>query len=361
MKIIQVIPNLRSGGAEKFVVDLSNELANKEYVKLYLVTYYDISENDIFANTVSKNVKLCSLSKKSGLDFQIIYRLFKLIKEVKPDIVHSHINSFFYLFPIMLMLGKKISFFHTIHNDAYKEAGWFGRFLRKIAFSLKYCKAIAISHDSLRSFEEYYGYTIPLVYNGCSKYLPNNNDIVLKYRKTSGTKVLVNIGRIVEQKNQLMLLKVCRRLLDEGFDFVLLVIGRVGDRDLYEKMKDYFDNNRIIYVGEVSNPRDYLYNADYFCLSSIYEGMPISLLEAFSTGCVPICTPVGGNVNLIKHKKNGLLSKNTSEESYYIALKEALLLERDDYQLYKNEVKKAFDGFDMKSCANNYLTIYKHN
>ena len=65
-------------------------------------------------------------------------------------------------------------------------------------------------------------------------------------------------------------------------------------------------------LGARSNPRDYMVAADAFCLSSLYEGMPITLIECLSVGAIPICTPVGGIKNMIEDGVNGLLAKGTS-------------------------------------------------
>jgi glycosyltransferase involved in cell wall biosynthesis len=52
--------------------------------------------------------------------------------------------------------------------------------------------------------------------------------------------------------------------------------------------------------------------------------MPVSLLEALASGCVPICTPVGGIKNIIQDGVTGYLSENTEEEAYYKAIKKYL-------------------------------------
>lgn len=67
-------------------------------------------------------------------------------------------------------------------------------------------------------------------------------------------------------------------------------------------------------LGTRNNPRDYMKAADAFCLSSLYEGIPITLIECFSVGTIPICTPVGGMKNMLKYGKNGILSMGVSRQ-----------------------------------------------
>ena len=90
----------------------------------------------------------------------------------------------------------------------------------------------------------------------------------------------------------------------------LLIIGEGFDRASELKK---LANKNIHFIGIKTNVPDYLYASDAFCLSSNFEGMPISLIEAFACGCPSICTPVGGIVNSVKHGVTGFLSKSLSE------------------------------------------------
>lgn len=61
---------------------------------------------------------------------------------------------------------------------------------------------------------------------------------------------------------------------------------------------------------------------DAMCLPSIWEGLPVTLLEALSVGCVPICSNVGGIPDVVESGINGFLSSSSSEEDYYEAMLE---------------------------------------
>ena len=79
-------------------------------------------------------------------------------------------------------------------------------------------------------------------------------------------------------------------------------------------------NKRIHFIGTRKNISDYILNADIFCLSSNYEGMPITLLESSLAGVPAASTPVCGAVDLIQNGINGYLSKDHSLEEYKLAL-----------------------------------------
>jgi glycosyltransferase involved in cell wall biosynthesis len=167
------------------------------------------------------------------------------------------------------------------------------------------------------------------------------------------TLVFCHLARYGEQKNQKMLISVFNRLRAEGFDVILLIIGE-GFEDACDLKALAFDH--IHFLGIRSNIYDFLYASDAFCLSSIYEGMPISLIEAFACGCVPICTPVGGIINTIENRVTGFLSRTVSEEDYFEAIKEFI---RDKNIINKDTLVKYYkEKFSIEECTRNYMRIY---
>jgi len=97
--------------------------------------------------------------------------------------------------------------------------------------------------------------------------------------------------------------------------------------------------------------------SDAFCLSSTYEGMPISLIEALACGCIPICTPVGGIINTIENGKNGYLAQSLSENDYYYSI---LAYLRNKDQVKREALTQYyFSNFSIEECTNKYLSLYK--
>lgn len=358
MKIIQFIPNLNSGGAERFVVDLSNSLANNQ--KVYLFTLLDINEHGFYKSDLLENVEVISLNKKLGVNLLLPFKIFFKLRKIKPDIVNTHLSSIFYLFLCYFAL-KKTFFFHTIHNDARKEAPTkFDYFIRLFLFKSKLVSPITISDESSGGFQSFYGLDSHQINNG--RYIDFNkqyinNSLFVDFKKTPNTKILLSVGRIVKAKNQIMLANAFNILISKGYDISLLIIGNIRDKEIAAKIK--LINNDIHLLGQVSNPLDYIANANVFCLSSLYEGMPISLIECFGVGTIPICTPVGGIKDMIDDGKNGFLSDDISLESYVVALEKYLSLNEDEINKMKNHSKKEYQNYSMKTCANKYKLVYQ--
>lgn len=354
MKIIEIIPTLISGGAERFVVDLSNELSRRVGVEVILLTLYDRSEKAFLFDEVDKKVRIKSLGKHRGFDCRIVFRVLSFLKKERPDVVHTHVGAFPYTFFSMPFIKAK--FFHTVHNDAFKEAHGIDRVIKKFAFRHHMCVPVTISNESHASFVKLYRRETAIIYNGCTA-APNHTADLTKYRKSSNTKVFVNVARIIRQKNQIVLAEAASRLISEGADMAVLFVGRIEDESFYDELTRYL-SDRIIYLGEVKEPRAILATADYFCLPSVHEGMPISLLEAFSVGCIPVCSPAGGCKDAIRNGINGILGAGHEEQAVYQMLKSAVEMPAHQYRAMRKAALESFTPYSMETCASRYLKLF---
>ncbi len=362
MNIVEIIPQLSSGGAERFVVDLCNELSKRHEVTL--IVYYNISEYGFYVNELATDVKLICLNKKKGICVSLMKELIEIIDSINPDVVHFHIRAINYALPFILF-RKRIKKYMTIHSSADREAGNFVEScLRRFCFRNSLVVPVTISEESLKSFVEYYGLNAHMISNGRDINADMSvSDEVLKevdsYRNSALTRVLVCVARLVSVKRQDMLARVVKRLSDEGYDLCVLLIGKILEQDVVERVMSVGCQN-VYVLGEKKHPMEYLKIANAFCLCSKYEGLPISLIEAFGMGVIPICTPVGGIVNLV-NESNGFLSSDTTEESYYIALKK--FLETDACMLaeMKIQAKRSYQPYSMVECAAKYESLFNEN
>ena len=354
MRIIELIPTIASGGGEKFVVDLSNELSIQGH-DVSLITLFDYNDSFIFESLVNKNVKRISLHKKEGLDISCFFKVLNVIREIKPDVVHAHVGAIKYI-TLSAILYKKCRYFATIHSEAKREAGnSIDLYSRKFLFTNKMVTAVTISDESLRSFEEFYGISAPMIMNGCSAYSEYSK--VSDYHKDVDL-LFVHAGRIQKVKNQYRLVKSFQRLIEEGYNVRLLLLGRIEHEDVFESIRPYF-SDKIVYLGEKNNCRDYMNVADAFCLSSNMEGMPITVIEAMSVGCIPIVTPVGGCVNMIYNRENGFIAKDCTDEAYYDSLKEFASIGSEERTLISDKTKETFvKTYSISSSAINYVKLF---
>ncbi len=363
MKIFEVIPDLRDGGAQRFVIDLCNELTNQKDDEVILVSLYRINKKNFFAAELNKNVKIIQLNKKTGFDVKILIRLFNIIRTKKPDIIHSHLSAVKYLIPFALFTKNR--FFHTIHTNPKKEPiDKITRFILRKLYNHRKIIPITISKDSSESF-------ISVYKNRNYKEIFNGRPIIKKteqfsevkekikiYKRTPKTSVFVHIARISKVKNQILLINVFNKLINEGKDIILIMVGSFNDIEITDKIRT-IKNESIYLMGSVTNPIDYLYSADAFCLTSFYEGMPITLIEAFQAGCIPVCTPSGGIKNMIKYGENGILSEEINEQSFEKSVNEFLSLSKTKLDLLKDNCYFSFyNNYRIKNTAEKYLNLF---
>lgn len=360
MKIVEIIPSLGSGGGEKFVIDLSNALANCGH-DCTIVTLYDPSASDILRPFIQDNVHTLSLGKKLGADLGCMMRMLKYIKSSRPEIVHVHLGAILYVLLAVLFCSKS-KYIATIHSEARREAGTgLQKVVRKLLFKMGLVMPVTISPESEMSFRKFYGNPAVIILNGVAKHI--KQDVILNQWSKYRSKVeylFVHAGRIHNVKNQLLLVESFVDLLKRGYQVRLLIVGRIEDENLYDQIKNYL-SDYIVYVGEQYDVRSIMEIADAFCLSSSMEGMPITVLEAMSVGCIPIVTPVGGCLNLIKDGKNGYVSKDLSKSEYTSAITRFIHSSNERKQAIRNQcLAEASGKYSIDRTAMNYLDLFRH-
>lgn len=360
MKIFEIIPQLSSGGAERFTIDLCNELSTKHEVTL--IVLHSVEKFGFYADELASNVRLVSMDKRMGFDMSLLFRLWRLIKKEKPDVVHTHLNGIVYI-SLSAAINRRVVYCHTVHNTADKESNSFVcRGVRRLLFKTRLSTPITISEESQRSFLDYYGIDAPLIDNGRNVPvdLALSESVVdefKKYRRTDKTRVLVCLARMYPVKRHTLLAKVTARLYAEGYDFTVLAIGSTSQIDIVEEVKALKSDNFYI-LGERKNPLEYLKAADAYALCSSYEGLPISLIEALGVGAVPVCTPVGGIVNLVHDGENGILAAGLEEDDYYKAMKRFLDLDDEALCVMSKKAKESYAPFSMTECAQKYVSLF---
>lgn len=362
MKILQIIYSLSSGGAERFVVDLSNELAELGHdVTLCVLREDELNiANKFYKNDISTKVNYLNLKIPEGFRLSNVGVFYRLIKQLNPDAVHCHLNLVNYFFPLTFVL-KKVKFVHTIHNEAHREVNskmeyW----IRRLFYTTKWMNAVTISQETSKSFVSYYNtMNYVEIHNGRKQLIPTEEfeavaDYMNSFKKKNET-IFIHVARCAPAKNQKALINVFNRLIYEGQSARLFIIGDGFDSDLGDELRS-IATDKVVFLGTKRNVGDYFFNADAFCLSSLWEGMPITLIEAMACGCTPLCTPVGGIVNAIEHGITGFLSKSVSEEDYYQTMMCFLV---DGKNINKEKLIENFRSrYSIEHCAKQYAALY---
>lgn len=358
MKIFQLIFTLSSGGAEKFVVNLSNELARRGHDVTVVTIRHDTTERYSFNKKfLSPNVKYHSMGFGQGFTLSMVRKVGKFIKEEKPDIVHCHLLSILYLATRFLSGSRNVV--HTIHSVAEKTVrNKFTKRLLKFLYRSGRVRPVTISIETEKSYRSFFSLdNSRMIINGCPQVMPSADyeEVVKEINeiRRNGEPVFIHVARFNKLKNQQLLVNAFNALCDEKIPFKLIVIGRDFDSPEAKPLVDSACQN-IHFLGEKNNVGDYLLQSDAFCMTSNYEGMPISMLEAMSVGLTPISTPVGGVPDVITDGVTGYLSAGMSVDEYCVAVKRYISSPID------RELLKGYfsDNYSMPKCARQYEQLF---
>lgn len=353
MKIIQLVFHLGAGGAEKFVTDLSNALYRQGHeVAVLMIRDASLPEFNYNIPCLDKGIRIISLGLPTGFHPGQPALVRKALKKESPDIVHGHLGVMPYVYRFSLK-RKDIRFIHTIHSIPSFDIR--SPLLHRLAsfFYKRTIIPVAISRICCEQFEQRYGFKAETIENG--RDLPAPTEAFDRLAETLSClrhPLFVHVSRFAPEKNQILLLEAFSRLEQEGIGFSLLLIGSGFESS--PSLQRYASDS-IHFLGSKDNVCDYLRLADGFCLSSLIEGSPLSLIEALGCGAAPICTPAGGIPDMIKDGETGYLSEDFSTEAYLKALHAFITkpLDRDRLMRHYQE------HFTMDICAERYLNLYK--
>lgn len=366
MRIVELITFLAAGGAERLVVDLSNQLA-KEH-DAYLVTILDDQKErkirNFYRSDIADNVHYLNLGLPNGLKLSSQWKVLKALNELNPDIIHVHmIPTLKYCALAIGLLSFSRKVYFSIHNDLRNgyDKGLFKLYCNTFGRINRF-RLSCLSDKNYADFKAFYPHTtIRCIANGRAPVIATNlfnsvREEMNSYRKDKNSRLIIHVARCHPVKNQKLLVTAVNNIVSEGFNVDLVIIGAGFDSPEGNEIKSEACD-RIHFIGTRKNIGDYMLNADIFCLSSDYEGMPITLLEAGLAGVPAVSTPVCGSVDLIQNGVNGFLSQSHSLEDYTNALKKAI----NNYDTIKANAMnmKDYSPYTIKTCAEKYIKYFR--
>lgn len=368
MRILEVIYSLSCGGAEHFVVDLSNELAKGNDVFLMTLTNdkEEMVKRNFYRAELSDKVHYVNLGLSVGYQFGSLLKIAKAIKSIKPDVVHVHLSTILHrCFLSIILLSRKIPFFQTIHGNIYPAySSGLNKIMYKTYGKLRRLKIACLSPKNYNDFRSLYPNVVSTcIVNGRSPMLPTElfdavTDEISSYKKNESSLIYIHVARYHPIKDQNLLIDSFNDFVSMGFNAELLIVGAYFDSGEGLKLQSK-SCDRIHFVGSRHNIPDYMLNSNVFCLSSLSEGMPITLIEASLCGVPAVSTPVCGAVDMISNGVNGYLCSDHTKAEYTKALIES-------YNNYKTirqnaEEMKENNPYTIKECAGKYLEFFKQS
>lgn len=323
-KILYITPGLPVGGAEKFLVSLTNALKNHTR-KQIIVT---LSDNNPLEHEFDNSIEVLKLPRQSKWSLQPVIKLRKCIQEEKPDIIFC-LNFFSYFFARVAIMGISskekvyISYHSTIHLN--KKEHLLHKFY--LATVKKNYKILTVSENQAILTSSTYQVDKSLfktIYNGVdTNYwrLPLITDGKSAIRQQleipEDAKVIILTAGFRAEKNHAGAIRALSILHQTYQDKAYLLF--VGDGHLSKEIKSQAEDspvNRFIrFAGLQKDVRPYYWASDLFTLcSNSVETFSIAALEAMSCGLPAVLTDIGGANEMIVTGRNGFLCQPTDED-----------------------------------------------
>jgi glycosyltransferase involved in cell wall biosynthesis len=319
MKILHVIPRLSfTGGIENYVRTLCLHPFQDGY-EITICTFLNRSSTEIMEELLNKGIKIVPL-KKSWFEkvdnrflrfflknsffayFNKLLYLKKIINNEKHNLVIAHGEDAELIAAFTPPSVKKVN---VIHGDSYFPANPFYRFLL-YSFARKRYDFTIVVNERLKIIPEKLGVKYAIVKPGIN--LERFNTAKHQIDLQDGSVKIGFIGRVVKEKGVFELLEAYN-ILKQKHRKIQLKIAGDGKAlvPLQKKVKEFGLTNDIKFYGEVSAPALFYREIDILVLPSFTEGLPITILEAMASGVIVIASNVGGILEIIKNKQNGLL------------------------------------------------------
>lgn len=372
MRVLHVIPSLSKGGAERYCADVCAELTKRDGIEVMLLSMSTPNTYSLTTNQI--NYRLCNsrvLPSISGKGEFNTSEYDQIVKEFKPDIIHSHL-----FWAELLTRSKPIpgvayvthcqnnmpEFSNLEIRDLLKKSTWTKQFEKKwIIKRYKACNNnfIAISKDT----EQYYRRVLPQKIQNITL-LYHAIDFE-KFHRANGIRLsglsqirLVYVARFAVYKNHQFMVDVVHNLKQRGFEVKLDFLGN-GEcmEEVKQKVKLYGLEKEINFTGVVDDVESYLAKANVYVHPAYYEPFGLVLIEAMAAGLPVVCLDGKGNRDLIEQGKNGFMIFDQNPVLFADKIIE-VLQSHENYSEMSAFCIEYARGFDIKIHADRLINYY---
>lgn len=346
---------MKLGGTENVILQLCDIFKNKVN-KIVVCSCGGVNVEKLESMGI-KHYEISDIENKNPKTIiSTLQMLGKIVKEEKIDIIHTHHRmAAFYV--SLLGLYRKCVFINTSHNTFHNKKA-----LTKLAYKNAYLVACGeMVKKNLTDVFELDSKNIRTITNSVTSF---KEDIVeeplITQKREAGKFIIGNVGRLSEQKGMGYYIKAIPKVLSECPDAFFLIIGEGEDRAKLENLVcDLQINENVCFLGYRTDVQNLMSQLDLVVLSSLWEGFPLTPIEAFSVGKTIVATGVDGTLEIVQDGVNGLLVPPADET---ILAEKICQVCKDRQSLKKMEenAKKSYDeSLSYEVFAQRYITLYE--
>ncbi len=326
-KVLRIITRLNNGGPAKQAVWLTSKLPDKGYECRLITGLSEAGEDSItwFAEEYNVEYTLLSDLKRSISllsDIRTASSILRIVKEWKPQIVHTHMSKAGLVGRMAVRLynifrKEKIITVHTFHGHVFHS--YFGKLKTKLFIFLERYLAkktdaiVAISKNQKNELL----YTYRIGSYAKIREIPLGIDFKpLQKKKNDHRHIYIGMmGRIAEVKNYPLAIEIAEAIKKEKLPCSITIAGGGDNAKLEEyrsEIKELGLEDVISFIGNIDSPEQFWADKDFAMITSYNEGTPVSLIESMFCGIPYIASRVGGIPDMVEG------TVNQKKENLYI-------------------------------------------
>ncbi len=359
MRILLVTTGLALGGAERQVVDLADRLAGRGHDVAIAYLVGDVEVRPAAA------VALFPLGFTKSLPGLVrgCLHLGRVIRQWRPDVVHSHMVHANLLTRLVRMISPMRRLVCTAHNT--NEGG------RWVSLAYRVTDRLAdvstnVSQEAVEAFER--NGAVPrgrmlAVHNGIDVGLFSDDperraDARNRLFPDRTRRLLLSVGRLAEQKNHAGLLRVFAGFAQRLPDVDLWIAGDGPLRaTLQQQCAELGLGGRVVLLGSRSDVPDLMRAADVFVLASHFEGFGLVVAEAMASGTPVVATDAGGVAEVMAG--TGFLVPVDDEAALGHALDEAFAMDAGRRLAMVTTARRRAEDLDIERSVDGWLRLYE--
>jgi sugar transferase (PEP-CTERM/EpsH1 system associated) len=362
--IAHVVPSFGCGGLERVIANLINETAPERAKHVIISLTDDFTMLDGITADAMRGVTTHCLHKRPGKDIACHGRLFTALRHIKPDVMQTYNFGTIEYHGVAALAGvkRRIHADHGLGGDDPKGNNTLHNRFRQ-AISVLIQDYVVVSDDLSLWVRDTVGVPskkVSKVLNGVdvpsrpASLAPPPSDAPFR---------LLSVGRLAPVKNQALLLDAMA-LIQRQHPTLPIALDLIGDGPeraaLNARHANLLYPERVVLHGLVMDPQGHFERCDAFVLSSNYEAMPMTVLEAMAQ-CKPvICTQVGGVADFISEQE-AILIPPGDPQIMADAIVAMYRMHHDERQaLALRGHARVRDCYSLEKMANTYLRLYKH-
>ncbi len=366
IKVLLLIDEAAIGGGQKHVLLLAGGIDKKKFD----VTVACEPEGYLVDELQKIHIQTIPIILKNDLNPLTLYKMIKLLKNLKPDVLHTHGGTPGFWGRIATKFYKIPAVVHTFHGIHYlTKPITFKKWVFKMID--RYLKiftdyTICVAEADLKK-----GLKVKVLKTNASGVVRNGIDInyferIEPWKEGRGilnipndATVVGTIGRLHEQKGYKYLIDAAKHLIEENKLIYFLIVGEGELRaNLELQVSSLRIKDNVIFAGARTDIPRLMTLFDLFVLPSLWEGLPLVLLEAMVSRVPIVASAVDGVLEIIEHNQDGILIPPKSSRAIIDGINILLNDKKFASNLTFNAYKKVTTDFCLQKMVSGLEDIY---